>query len=235
MKKLLFLVVLLSLSYSAKAQLGANVKYNYNDAPEWNKIVSHDLDNEVTVFQNAFEYGLDYWIGMEYVRVEFFPEFSYSKSETEIIGLVEDVRNYKQQAISFTANTHIYIFNFSIDRPCPTNQFLNFMQKGWFIQLSPGVSYFMNDYDIDGEVVKGNNIALKLGAGVGFDVRLGDAVIITPFFKFNYYPGAKFEGLLEAHPLDPLDGYTNDSKITQKQIGIRIGFVPRILMKNSRY
>jgi hypothetical protein len=71
---------------------------------------------------------------------------------------------------------------------------------GFFGQVGLGLSRVRNSFDVGGETVRGAEIGLNVSAGVGWDVRLGKGIYITPRVASVVVPVATIDS-----PAGPLD------------------------------
>lgn len=215
MKKATLICGLLLICTSVFAQFGVSGGYRINDATYW------ELGGFKGKYENAladgYSVGIDYWFRLKNYRVEFLPEANFSTFKKVASPLIAKVNAY-----SFFANVNIYPFDFLGDCDCPTwSKQGKFFQKGFFLQISPGVSYLQQELQA-AETYKSNATTWSLGAGVGFDIGITDLVTFSPIVGARYYLEAPWDGLAER--------YENDSDIStesaNKQIfmGARLGF-----------
>jgi len=220
------------------AQIGVSGGYTFFNAPEWETAV-----NEASANQNDFLMegsvwlGVDYWFRLKNKRVEFLPTLSYQAFEDEIVDLdaSEPLRKYTTIGIlGFHFNTNIYPFDFNSDCECPTwSKGNDAFKKGFFIQLTPGIAQFRQQYvdnQFTGEVVNGipvyeqtttrdNPVHFSLGAAVGLDIGLSDLITVTPVVGFRYSSNVEWEAL--ADDLAPTE--VENANITSPYAGLRLG------------
>jgi len=182
-----FLFSFLALS-QLEAQFGMAVKYDRNAYREWNTFASNGKahGSDITI-------GLNYWKSLKDKRLDFLPELTYTLKNTysTTSGIIpSDQYELGLQRIGFVFNTHVYPMDFGGDCNCPTFSKQNdFLKKGLFFILSPGVEYFISDLKFNGEEQEGRSaIAFKIGAGLGLDIGINNLITISPFVMINYYP-----------------------------------------------
>ncbi len=180
---------------SAYAQFGVSIKYEKNNYREWTNVIQDpagvSFENS-PLHKNDLIIGLNYWHRLKKYRIEFLPEVSYAVKNTEenIIGIVA-TPNIKLGLTRFGVqyNTLIYPMDLEGDCNCPTwGKDGDFLKKGLFFMLSPGVDYMLFDSEIDG--IKGNLEALtfKIGIGGGIDIGISEQITLSPFVMVNFYP-----------------------------------------------
>ena len=229
MKKHLLFIMAIFLSLGIKAQVGIHFKQINTKAVDWNRIISLDLSSEKKVFSSGFEYGIDWWLRLKKYRIEWTPEISYAKAESDYVTTGGNHRLYKLEMINFVANNNIYIFDLK-EPDCPRYGLQgDIFKKGFFIQLSPGVTHFIQNFTIEGSQLEAKTTAFKLGFGVGMDVVLWNLISFTPYAKMNFYPLVKWDQLRETHAEASPHITSGSSSINQIQLGIRIGLRPKIL------
>lgn len=227
MKKLsLFLAFLFSFQL-LNAQFGVSAGYKPITAKNWERIIGEHPSNFTTneSFANGIQFGVDYWFRLKNYRVEFLPELSYSRF-ARIYNVDEGKEDYfTSQFLGLHFNTNFYIFNFKGDCDCPTfSKEGNSLEKGFFIQLAPGVDYIFNSYTSDDESQKANDIVPSIGIGIGVDFGLTDLLTVTPMVKIHHYFGAEWEGLNTIYePTKVISEELNKNNITQLFAGLRIG------------
>lgn len=227
MKKFILLPFLLIYFLNGQSQIGFNAGPATLNAENWT--------NSLNIIENTGEQyigqhlGIDYWFRLKNKRIEFFPEISREKlKETFSFPSSED----QIEKWSFHWNTNFYLLDFEGDCNCPTfSKQGNFLQKGFFIQISPGVTHLSAKADFPGfenTPAEDNFVRFTIGAGVGLDIGITDFLTITPLVRFSYVPKMERENLKPV--LENL--YENfggsfesvESSTNQLYAGIRIGF-----------
>lgn len=191
-------------------QFGVTILHKWMNAPNWGDYFENPTGkNPYPVQTRAF--GFDYWFRAKNKRVEFTPEVSYEKYEHRF-----DRGSVKHTFYNFGFNVNIYPFDFEGDCDCPTwSKQGDFFSKGFFIQLSPGVSLLQNEYsDSHSDSNNENAIVVFFGIGAGLDIGLSDFLTVTPLVRLNYAPSVSWPGF---HPQN------RESSILQTAVGIRLG------------
>jgi len=224
---LCFSFLALSQSY---AQFGTAIKYDRNSYGEWN-----DFIEDGKIHASDITIGLNYWRSLKNKRIDFLPEFTYTLKNNYIDPTQTpsgDLYSMDLQRIGFIFNTHVYPMDFEGDCNCPTFSKQNdFLKKGLFFILSPGVEYFIQDLTFMGvEQESTSSFAFKIGAGIGLDIGLSNLLTISPFAMINYYPKmigsdqfTNVQSLL--CPSCDFLAVENTSNL-QPQFGIRLTFRP---------
>jgi hypothetical protein len=222
MKKIAVLFTFLFLANLALAQFGIKAGYLWQDAKDWQAV--YDIGNE-NVLENNYTVGLDYWFRLKNYRIEFLPELNYTPSSKNF-EIREGITNTaKVNLYSFFLNTNFYLLDFAGDCNCPTfSKQGQFFKKGFFIQLSPGVTYFQQAVSRTADRFSGNAFAFNLGAGAGIDIGITDVVTLTPLAGVRYYPKVTWESLPEVGDPVTVGLKSTESPITQFFAGARLGF-----------
>ncbi|MEM8584084.1 MAG: hypothetical protein AAGF87_07445 [Bacteroidota bacterium] len=184
---------LLALSFAlfgllAQAQFGVTAAYAI---PQ----VRFDSDSRTTesVWQGNLEYSVNYWFRLSQKRIEFLPSLSYASFDynTDYVGNVPS-GDFNLLNLGFQLHTRIYPFDFDTDCDCPTfGKQGPALDKGLFIQLSPGVSYFrdskLNLDDGGGPLVfRESGVLPTLGLALGLDFGVSNLVTISPIAGARY-------------------------------------------------
>ena len=130
------LVLFLAIPCILSAQFGVHATYQTAEQ------VSQFPSNDFPI--SGFAFGADYTFRLAQKRVEFFPELNYSFTETTspVIDTRGSQVTLEDKAFGFYFNTNVYIFDFEGDCDCPVfSKDGNFLKKGFFLQLSPGINY----------------------------------------------------------------------------------------------
>lgn len=208
----------------AHAQFGINSTFRFNNAPGWN--FTNPANNSINELPgNNFAFGLDVWIPLKGVRLDFLPELNYARYDAEIV----DIGKLENQMGSLFLNLNLYFLDLEGDCQCPTfSKSGSLVNKGLFLQISPGWSVLEGKIDLfNGARARSRSYAPSIGLGMGLDMGLSDKITITPFGGVRYYPKARWFGLEESLEVDPSIGdltVSNESSITQVYAGLRLGF-----------
>lgn len=172
MRFTLLLVFLLAVSV-VKAQFGVASFYNVNQSiwsAESSALSPSDL------IDNGVEFAAHYWFRLPQKRVEFQPTIYYTAANTSSVD-----GRYGEYGFQF--KTNVYLFDFGTDCNCPTfGKQGPQLQKGFFIQLSPGYAVYRWDNGLEVE----NSSGLTLGGGIGIDFGLSNLLTITPLVTARY-------------------------------------------------
>ena len=221
MKTTLYTLTILFVStLSLQAQLGINLGYRINNAPDWKA----EINSEVTEFPgDGFSIGLDYWIPMKAYRVDFLPEINYAQFE-EIT--LEDVATFENKAYSFFLNTNIYLFDLEGDCDCPTfSKSGGFFSKGFFVQASPGITYLESKREEQGgQSITEGTTSYSLGLGAGLDIGFSDFFTLTPIVSYRYFLSTTVENVEESTLPGSVNYNEIDTNIKQVYAGVRLGF-----------
>lgn len=186
------------------------------NASEWTDFLNKETQSNAGNYQ-GMHFGVDYWFRLPQKRVEFFPEFSYEKYNQDFGDFKDEI-----STLNFYFNTNFYLFDFEGDCDCPTfSKGGDFFEKGFFIQVSPGISYFTSTFGPESEGIEDKNFHFGVGLGAGIDIGISDFLTITPLVKFTWLPSASREELELATESQPGD---LDTSISQIYGGIRLGF-----------
>ena len=224
--KNLILILLLGLSFfDLNAQFGFTVSNRFNDATNWELIVEDGNGTPNTpILGDGFSFGVDYWFRLKNLRIEFLPEINYGKYNN--FDATTNGLNIDNEFISLFFNTNIYLFDLVSDCNCPTfSKQDDFLQKGFFIQLSPGYSFIRNSISWEGSTNDISKGAFSIGGGIGLDIGLSDLVTLTPLLGIRFYPSVTLDDFTTtSSQLDEqLTLLNEDSSIAQTYFGLRLG------------
>lgn len=225
MKNLLFLLFALILPTQLHAQFGINAAYRFNNAPDLKIIKSFDGTNdEFEVLSNGFSIGMDYWFRLKNYRIEFLPELNYGQYNRNLQTDDETIA-LKSGAASFFLNTNIYFLDLLGDCNCPTfSKQGPTINKGIFLQLSPGLTYWNQSYTSQSGDNEASNITFSIAAGLGVDIGITDLITLTPFGGLRYYPEIEWTDLsVITDEYFLLEVKAEKSSLMQAYTGIRIG------------
>jgi hypothetical protein len=170
------------------AQIGVSGSYKWMQAPDWSDYFDGELGTNPYP-QPSWNFGVDYWFRLKNKRVEFLPEVSYEKHKYLFgNGWV------RSTFYSLAFNVNLYPFDFDGDCNCPTwSKDGDFFSKGFFIQVSPGLSWLTNQFT--NKPISVNNdegFVFFIGAGVGFDIGVSDVLTVSPMARFSYAPSVEW-------------------------------------------
>lgn len=210
----------------ASGQIGIRSTYLTSDDPVWDLVEISGTPSELVGPETGFSIGLDYWFRLRNQRIEFYPEINYATLSDDLQGDVD----LKFNSYSFYLNTQIYFLDFMGDCDCPTfSKDGTFVDKGLFLLLSPGYSF--QNFEItpqEGTNQKIESSAFSIGAGLGLDIGVSDAVTITPFGGARYFLSTPWTEIGEETTY-LVDNQFASIRSDQEQLlqffaGIRLGF-----------
>ncbi len=209
---ILLLIFCLTTSYG---QFGFNVRYALNDFNEWSETTTTFSGGPI--WENNLEYAVDYWFRPGDIRMEYSVEGTFGFANTSL-----GTREYNLNSFGAGIKSNIYIFDFFSDCDCPTFVKDNdLFKKGFFVQWNANAALWSKRED---ELqADHNNLALDVGAGVGFDIGISELLTVTPYVTYHYYPNVNYDQFNELHGnLDT--AIDNQTAVTRLKLGIRIGF-----------
>lgn len=192
MKILPILLVFLGLSLNLSAQFGLKGKY-VKPGNNWQLMPSGTGQEETTdLFDKGWSAGVDYWFRLKNKRVEFLPELNYMQLGNSLPAYAEN----QAKVYSFFFNTNIYFLDFAGDCDCPTwSKEGPTLEKGLFLQLSPGASYWDATIGADDFYLANRTVVFSIGGALGFDLGLSDLITLTPMVNARYFPSVKLENV----------------------------------------
>ena len=165
---LCFLVSALGLS----GQVGITGFYNFNDARAVGEFANPE--NNQIAYDHGPEVALNYWFRLPTKRVEFQPTLYYARSGSQT--------NWREAGFQF--KTNLYLFDFGTDCDCPTfGKQGPQLEKGFFLQLSPGVA---RHWVTTPGVAEEGKTAITLGAGIGLDFGVSNLLTLTPIASLRH-------------------------------------------------
>ena len=122
-------------------------------------------------------------------------------------------------------NTNIYFLDLLGDCNCPTfSKQGPTINKGIFLQLSPGLTYWNQSYTSQSGDNEASNITFSIAAGLGVDIGITDLITLTPFGGLRYYPEIEWTDLsVITDEYFLLEVKAEKSSLMQAYTGIRIG------------
>jgi opacity protein-like surface antigen len=212
MKNMLLLSLIFIFSQHTDAQVGLNVGVKMMNAAKWTDFLNTENQSNSGNY-NGFHIGVDYWFRLKEKRIEFFPEVSYEKYSQDFGLIKDDISTF-----NFYLNTNFYLFDFEGDCNCPTfSKGGDFFEKGFFIQVSPGISYFRLSANSEINEVSDSDSSFGIGLGAGLDIGISDFLTITPIVKYTWLPNVSRDELATFSDEDL------DASVSQFYGGIRIG------------
>ena len=190
--KKIFLILLLIIPFTSKAQIGIAAGGTLNRAKGW---IITDLNNNMKydLPGNSLFFNLNYEFSIQNYRIAFVPEIGGALFENDII----DLGTFKNKTLRFQLNTHIYFLDFKGDCDCPTfSKKGNPLKKGLFLNISPGVSYFTNTVETPSSNITDNLIKPNIAAGLGYDIGVNENITITTFANAYFFSRLNWPGLI---------------------------------------
>ncbi|MEE9439700.1 MAG: hypothetical protein V3V14_11915 [Saprospiraceae bacterium] len=222
---------LISISTTIYSQYGLRIMYNQNDFADWNKAIRNTTHSEPDIFDSNIQVGLDYWFRLKNKRIEFMPElFMGLKTKSVFSNGSEASLSY----FGFNFNTQIYALDLEGDCDCPTfSKQGPTLKKGLFFSVSPGLIYTNRAYTtLADSTGKTNQINLKIGVGLGYDLGINDFLTISPSVHYNLVFGSDWEDINKlSNAIEQID---SKSGLAQLQFGLRLGFRPDYINKYGR-
>jgi hypothetical protein len=223
MKKSLLFVLAAFAFQTAQAQFGLTGAYRSNNAPVWITPQGGDQLSEDALPDAGFSAGIDYWFRLKNARVEFLPEINYARFRST----PEESLTVEGQMLSFFGNVNFYLLDLAGDCDCPTfSKEGGFFEKGFFVQLSPGISRYSLQVNTTNEEITDHNWLPSLGAALGIDIGLVDQITLSPTAGLRYFFNADWETLQNSGVLAPGGIYRikdGENSIMQFFAGLRIG------------
>ncbi|MEM9821521.1 MAG: hypothetical protein AAF985_10635 [Bacteroidota bacterium] len=229
MKKVLLFACLFHFSSQALAQFGANFSYRSINAPAWEDNIDRisSTNGEIQVpLDRGWGVGIDYWFRLKNKRVEFLPELNYSAFSKNWSNSEGVTGKLQSRFLSLYFNTNLYIFDLAGDCDCPTfSKDGDIMKKGFFIQISPGISFLQNQYQdlVASNTQDDNALVPSIGIGAGLDIGLSDFLTITPIVSYRYHFGAEWTNFHTYFGDQPLVAADNTTNIGMFSLGFRLG------------
>ncbi len=224
MKQLLVIFFLSFLVINTNsAQYGINASYQTFSAANWESLIQDSELEGAAPIESGFAVGIDRWFRLKNARVEFFPELNYARYS---VDWSDNNTSLSHQQISLFANTHFYLFDLAGDCDCPTfSKDGNFVKKGFYVELSPGLSYATSSFKGRNEDPSNAGLVPSIGLGAGVDIGLSDLLTITPMLRFRRHFGAEWEELANSLNFPPSDATLADQKsgLETFSFGLRLG------------
>ena len=208
----------------AEAQFGASISYDSQYAPNWETLI--DDSDSLFVPGTFMTFGVNYWLRPKNLRIEILPEIAYRRNigNTGNSGLVARTHSF-----DLNINALVYVFDLGNDCNCPTfSKQGNFFRKGFYLEASAGGS--LGQFDIrrtvGGEgrkLSQSNRLLGKAGVGAGLDFGISDLVTISPWAKYEWHFGGRWDQLSE---FSNGDSSLETSPLSYLRFGLRLMFRP---------
>lgn len=221
--RFVFIFILFMLPFVGFSQIG--IKFSIDQAiyDDWNS-----LTGEENLLKTQYGIGIEYWLRLKNVRVEFFPELFYAQSNHERRLETFDDFDFKIKSGALLFKTHLYIMDFYGDCNCPTfSKDGNFLTKGFFLAVSPAIRFEQRTLDALDDSFHGKSAQIygQIQFGAGVDLGLTETLTITPFFNYIITPSVQWEDIGIAFT-DPILSEIDDGLSLHRamQIGIKFNY-----------
>lgn len=223
-----FLFPLLSLCFISNttfAQLegGLSGSYFTQNLPEWETAVFGLRSNE-RLLKSGFGQQIDFKIaGFENYRIQFHLNAGTNYATTSL-----ENRTFKLRKNDISLSSKIFFLSLEADCDCPTfSREAGLLEKGLFAEFLTGASFFQGEMTEQSTLIsEDNGVIFKIGLGFGVEIGITDLVTISPYFRYQRYFKAEWEGLQEDlttfDPTTTVEG-SNTTPINQLSAGIRLG------------
>ena len=220
--KSILLVIFGLCTLSLFGQFGVHASYLDAQPDEWRTAEENPVIN---LPGTGWDVGLDYWFRLKNTRIEFLPTLAYSRRGMEL-GLRPAAVSATVQAVGFFFSTDFYLLDLKGDCDCPTfSKQGPAIQKGLYLQLSPGISYFNFELADQRETLKDSDFNLNMGGALGIDIGISDAVTLSPYAGLRYYPQLEWASLgpPATTAFQFSDQLQPQADVLEYQFGLRVG------------
>ncbi|MEZ4956046.1 MAG: hypothetical protein R2825_20980 [Saprospiraceae bacterium] len=216
MKNKVIIGVLMFCSSVVWGQLGVGAGYKSLHSDEWLTVINQYGNGNNHSNPSGFSFSIDYRLRTKKVRIELYPELAISSLKNEAAGAT-----LENNIIGAHLNTNIYLFDLEGDCDCPTwSKSGNVFQKGFFLQVAPGVNNIEIKFNSVAEVDSKRDFFWDIGVGAGVDIGVAKFLTITPIVKYYFAPNAKWEYLEDL----TANEVSTKSNVGQFYAGVRLGF-----------
>lgn len=179
----------------ATSQIAVSGKFLTNNSESWD-----DYYASSNALSSGIELGLGYWFRFTDVRIEFIPEISYTKFNSDFADA---------SALNGQLNVLIYAIDFYSDcGTCPTfSKDGSTLKKGFHWILAPGITK-LSGSSVGTETFP-DYTTWRMAIGAGLDFGFSNVFTLTPFITYNM--GSKTDYVV-----------TNvESRFSQLHLGLR--------------
>ena len=222
-----FLLFLLTISaLSAQAQLGIGGSYLTSSAQHWELRNSGTSNPSLQPPGTGYSVGLDYQFRLKKVRIEFAPEINYSHWNTPLTNGLKTTSNW----YSLLFNVRMYPFDLEGDCNCPTfSKRGNTFQKGFFVALSPGMTYMNHFISFTGGGLffgyrNKQHIVPSGAVAIGLDIGISELLTVTPHAGWRYFPKTDWESLATIATSFGYQPVDTEGPLHQFHAGLRLGW-----------
>jgi len=215
--------MLFSTAAFAQLQGGISATYFTQNLSEWEAAIFGLRSNE-RLLNNGFGQEIDVKIaGFENYRIQFHLNAGTNNATSSF-----ENRQFKLRKNDLSLSSKIFFLSLEADCDCPTfSREAGILEKGLFAEFLTGASFFQAEMSEQSTIIaEDNNIAFKIGLGLGLEIGITDFVTISPFVRYQRYFNAEWENLQEDivnfDPTIAPEG-NNTTDIDQISAGIRLG------------
>jgi len=205
----LLTLLLFFISATSFAQVAVKASANFPQT-RWSGVEAPA--EELFDWETGSEFALGYWFRLKNKRIEFLPSVYYAGTSSGDLDLRE---------LGAAFNVNIYPFDFGGDCDCPTfGKQGPKLEKGFFIQLTPGYARYQLDSPIATFESSGG---FTFGGGVGLDIGVTNFLTISPIASVRVGTET-FAGDLALTDVNGLPIANASLKLTTLQVGLRALF-----------
>lgn len=210
----------------AQAQLGIGGSYLSSSAQHWEFRNAGAANPSLQPPGTGFSVGLDYQFRLKKVRIEFTPEFNYAHWSAPLTNEIKTSSNW----YSFFFNMRMYPFDLEGDCNCPTfSKRGNTFQKGFFVALSPGMTYMNHFISFTGGGFlfgyRNKQPFTASGAvAIGLDLGISDLLTVTPHAGWRYFPKTDWPSLTTVASQLGYEAIDAQGPLHQFHAGLRLGW-----------
>ncbi|MEM1219108.1 MAG: hypothetical protein AAGH79_09345 [Bacteroidota bacterium] len=231
MKARLFTFFLLFSISTSYAQVGISGSYLSGDFTDLDAQLRSTFElgplNGQELWQNGYKIGIDYWFRLKPVRIEFLPELGFSTFQSDLYEpIASSPLSSRFSSFHFQTNINFYPLDFVGDCDCPTfSKSEPIFQRGFFVQISPGVQYQSIIFDPAGNArFSYDAFNYSLAGGIGLDIGISDFITVTPYAKYWYFFDVDYQLVNDFRPFEigPEQQFVNGTA-NQIEAGLRLG------------
>lgn len=192
------------------AQPGMSVSYQNMEAAYWNLLEPEGP----TFFKSGFGAGIHYRIPISKGSMLFVPGISYNYFEK----LTSETGQNQAHQLQLRAAFRIFPMDIFLNCDCPT------YRKGLFAEVFAGWSRWdLAHREID---IRIDDVAFSplLGLAAGFSIPYGPNVIVSPSFRYTFFPSVTWEGLGALRNPDTDPYFREETFIRQMSFEIHVLF-----------
>ena len=172
------LIALLTITHIglADAQIGIGMYYSQTYSSGF-----QEEGSDQDLFTNELIFGVDYWIRLKNLRIEFLPSFTYGVSKDNLGS--DQSLEVTLNSWSLLLRSNIYFLDFFNDCQCPTFSKQNqFVKKGMHAQIGLGYNEITFDPQDESDF---QNMLIQLG--LGLDIGISNFITLTPYLVASHH------------------------------------------------